>query len=85
MLFRLKSDLTTSMEIYVQVIGKGVIASYFSYIPFDSVRQCKHESDIVTKIFENEWTVLAAAAGRLLIVRKFSAQIIFKKQCALKN
>ena len=40
------------------VIGTGfqhVIDSYFWYMPFCSVRQCKHVMDVVAKIPEEEW------------------------------
>ena len=40
------------------VIGTGfqhVIDSYFWYMPFCSVRQCKHVMDIVAKVPEEEW------------------------------
>ena len=40
------------------VIGTSfqhVIDSYFWYMPFCSVRQCKHVMDVVAKVPEEEW------------------------------
>jgi hypothetical protein len=55
-LFRLRSDLQTAKE--MDVIGTGfqhVIDSYFWYLPFASVRQCKYVLD-KAQISTDEWT-----------------------------
>ena len=54
-LFRLRSDLQTAKE--MDVIGTGfqhVIDSYFWYLPFASVRQCKYVLD-KAQISTDEW------------------------------
>jgi hypothetical protein len=55
-LFRLRSDLQTAKEMDVIGIGfQHVIDSYFWYLPFASVRQCKYVLD-KAQISTDEWT-----------------------------
>ena len=54
-LFRLRSDLKTAKEMDVIGIGfQHLIDSYFWYLPFASVRQCKYVLD-KAQIGADEW------------------------------
>ena len=54
-LFRLQSDLKTAKEMDVIGIGfQHLIDSYFWYLPFASVRQCKYVLD-KAQIGADEW------------------------------
>jgi hypothetical protein len=61
--YRIKPDMKTSKEMLV--IGTGfqnLIDSYFWYLPFASVRQCKYVME-QSKIPEDEWMAKRAALG----------------------
>ena len=55
-MFSVKDDLV--MEKTIPVIGPGfqnVVDNIFWYLPFCSLRQCKHVLDVVAKIPSDEW------------------------------
>ena len=59
--YRIKPDMKTSKEMLVIGIGfQHLIDSYFWYLPFASVRQCKYVME-QSRIPEDEWMAKRAA------------------------